>query len=468
MSFEPIGIFTLLLGLYCLFAGYNAAVIVFVGLSVLGAAAAIIIGSANIQPAHFFLAFLALGVLSYRREFTAVLNALRFPGPAFWLACLLVYGVVLGYFAPRFFARLTDIIPLGASEYDATGGAVPLGPVSSNFTQAVYVSADLLAFTLIVAIGSTYAGFRAVTVGILTFAGANALFAILDIATYGTGAQELFQFIRNARYTFHDEDVVAGVKRIVGSWPEASAFAGISLASVGFTGTLWMCGRDLRWTGALFLATSVLVIRSTSSTGLIGLPVCLVILYGTAVMRCGRTPGSRNSSFVALFAPVLVCLVGLVIALNDMLFRQIYSYFDLLIFSKTTSASAAERGAWNLHGYQNFLDTYGLGVGLGTSRTSSFLFALLSNVGVPGTIFFLLFATSAFFRRRGKPCTFASDVRLAARNGCACLMVGAMVAGPTVDLGLLFFIMAGLASAEPEAESLQEQIMGQPNMTASE
>ncbi|CDZ73699.1 Hypothetical protein NGAL_HAMBI2610_53310 [Neorhizobium galegae bv. orientalis] len=454
MSLEPIGIFTLVLGVYCLFAGHYASIVVFIGLSVFGAAAAILVGSANIQPAHLFLAFLALSVLTYRDKFSIALKALYFPKPGFWLACLLIYGTVLGFFAPRLFARMTDIIPLGVSEYPSTGSTVPLGPVSSNFTQAVYVSADLLAYVLILAIGSTMAGFRAITVGVLVFAGANAFFALLDIATYGTGAQDLFLYIRNAQYTFHDDDVVAGVKRIVGSWPEASAFAGISLAAVGFTGTLWLCGRDLRWSGALFLVTTLLVIRSTSSAGLLALPLCFVILYITAFFRCGGQSGTRNSSAIVLFAPPLICLIALVIALNDALFRQLYDYFDLLIFSKSTSPSAVERGSWNTYGYQNFLDSYGLGVGLGTSRTSSFLFALLSNVGIPGTIMFSLFAISAFSKRRGMPRTFTSDVRLAARNGCACLMIGAMVAGPTVDLGLVFFILAGLSSAEPEHETL--------------
>ena len=51
-----------------------------------------------------------------------------------------------------------DIIPLGASKYPDTGGAVPLGPVSSNLTQAVYLTADLVTIILVVAIGSTHAG----------------------------------------------------------------------------------------------------------------------------------------------------------------------------------------------------------------------------------------------------------------------------------------------------------------------
>ena len=99
---------------------------------------------------------------------------------------------------------------------------------------------------------------------------------------------------------------------------------------------------------------------------------------------------------------------------------------------------------------QNFFESYGLGVGLGTVRTSSFPIALLSNVGVPGTLFYLLFVGSAFLQRRGTPRTFPADVRLAARNACLGLIIGDSLAGATVEQGLLFYVLAGMACAEPE------------------
>ncbi|WP_245282223.1 hypothetical protein [Rhizobium sp. LC145] len=467
MSLEPIGIFTLVLGLYCLFASRNATVVAFITLTVFGAAGAILAGSANIQPAHLFLAFLAVATFSFRTNFSVAIRALNFPQPAFWLACLVVYGIASGFFAPRLLARMSEIIPLGASEYPSTGSTVPLGPVSSNFTQAVYLAADLLTFLLMIAIGSTKAGFKAITIGIISFSFANALFGILDLVTYGTGAQDIFLFIRNAQYTFHHDDVVAGVKRIVGSWPEASAFAGMTLGAIGFCGTMWLCGRYHRWTGALFLLSLILMVRSTSSTGLLALPICFLILYVTAVMRSGGRSGTWSSSGVVLFVPPLLLLGLLIIVLNDELYRRIYDYIDLLLLSKTTSSSAAERGAWNFHGYQNFLDSYGWGVGLGTSRTSSFVIALLSNVGVPGTVFFLLFAFTTFFKRRGIPRSMTSDVRLAARNACGSLMIGALVAGPTVDLGLMFFILAGVVAAQPETEDVRGSLPQHASLAAT-
>src|SRR5712672_3588051 len=64
MSIEPIGLLTIIVGLLCLQLGYLATATTFVVATLFGAAAAVLIGSANIQPAHLFLAFVAATALS--------------------------------------------------------------------------------------------------------------------------------------------------------------------------------------------------------------------------------------------------------------------------------------------------------------------------------------------------------------------------------------------------------------------
>jgi hypothetical protein len=203
-------------------------------------------------------------------------------------------------------------------------------------------------------------------------------------------------------------------------------------------------------TGTLALASLALVILSTSSTGLAGTPPVLVILYVTALTRCGVNLSKPLSSAAVLCAPLLVVAAILATQLDDEAAKPLRNYLDELIFNKSTSASGIERGSWNTFALQNFLDSYGLGVGLGTARTSSFPIALLSNVGVPGTIFYLLFIASALGRGHGVPRTFPADVRLAARNACLGFIIGDIFAAPNVDQGLLFYVLAGLACAEPE------------------
>jgi hypothetical protein len=451
MSIEPIGLLTIIVGFLCLQLGYRATFATFVVAALFGSAAALLIGSANIQPAHLLLGFVAATVLRRRRETAGAINAVGFMKPGYWLMCLVLYGVITAMLVPRLLAGATQIVPLGTSEYANTGTTVPLGPVSSNFTQSVYLVADLICFTMTVAIASTQAGFMTITSALVAYAAANVLFAVLDAATFFTGTQWLLGFMRNAQYTLHNEEEISGLKRIVGSFPEASAFARATLGALGFTGTLWLCGRRPALTGALAAASLALVVLSTSSTGLAGTPPLLLILYATALMRGGFHPDERPyGSAAVLCAPLLVSGLVLAVLLNDEASQVIGNYLDLLIFNKAGSDSGIERNSWNTVALQNFFDTFGIGVGLGTARTSSLPLALLSNVGLPGTLFYLLFAATAFLRRRGTSRSFPSDVRLAARNACFGLIMGDIFAAPNVEQGLLFYVLAGIACAEPE------------------
>jgi hypothetical protein len=174
----------------------------------------------------------------------------------------------------------------------------------------------------------------------------------------------------------------------------------------------------------------------------------LLILYVTALKRISFRP--TFSTAALLCAPLAVVAVILAAQLDADVSRPIHDYLDQLIFSKSATSSGIERNSWNTTALQNFFDSYGIGVGLGTVRTSSFPVALLSNVGIPGTIFYVLFAMSAFLRRRGTPRTFPADVRLAARNACLGLIIGDTFSGVTVEQGLFFYALAAVACAEPE------------------
>jgi hypothetical protein len=445
MNLEPIGLATVVAGLICSVLGYRAIAAALVVATLFGAAAALLVGSANIQPAHLLLPFAALLTLTRAREAGVALRAVFPFQPGFWLACFVAYGVISGFMLPRILAGMTLIVPLGSSEH-AEGGIVPLGPTSGNLTQAIYLSGELVVFAMIVAICSTRAGFEAITWTLIGCAATNVFFALLDLGTYATGTQDLLNFMRNARYTLHHEEEVVGLKRIVGSWPEASAFAASTLAMLGFTGTMFLCGRHPRWNGPLALASLVLLVLSTSSTGLAAAPPLLVILYGTALKRCGLYGSGRYSSAAVLLSPPLILMAVLLLLLNQEAGAAVRDYIDLLILNKSTSDSGVERAAWNAIAQQNFLDSWGLGVGLGSVRTSSLPIALLANVGLPGTILFTFFAASSFGRRHGIPRTFPSDVRLAARNACLGLILAGLIASPSVDLGLFFYVLAGIAS----------------------
>jgi hypothetical protein len=467
VSIEPIGLLTITIGVLCFVLGYRATSVTFIVAALFGSAAAIIIGSANIQPAHLLLAFVAGKALTRRYETDVAIRATRFPQPGFWFMCLVLYGIISAVLTPRLMAGMTEIIPLGTSEYADTGTTVPLGPVSSNFTQTVYLVADFICFIVILAIASTRAGFLTITAALVAYAAGNVLLALLDIVTYTTGTQWLLEFMRNAQYTLHNEEQVTGFKRIVGSFPEASAFANSTIAALGFTGTMWLCRRRSTLTGTLAIASLILLVFSTSSAGLAAAPPVLIIMYATALMHYGFNLHSTPYRSTALLcAPLLVTAATLAVMLDDGASESVRNYLDALIFNKPTSASGIDRANWNAVAIQNFLDSYGLGVGLGTVRTSSFPLALLSNVGIPGAVFYLLFVGSAFLRSRGSPHTFPADVRLAARNACLGVIIGQTFAAPTVEQGLMFYVLAAVACAEPERNSADPWAGWQDRRTA--
>ena len=273
------------------------------------------------------------------------------------------------------------------------------------------------------------------------------------MATYATGTASLLDFMRNAQYAFHLEEEIAGMKRIAGSFTEASSFAHATLGALGFVGTMWVCGRSSIWTGPLAVASLAMIVLSTSSTGLVGTPPMLALLYVTALRRCDLGLRGRNAAFAMLGAPALFVVAGLALALDAPAWAAIHDYVTGLVFEKSGTQSGMERAAWNASAWRNFADSAGLGVGLGTARASSFALALLSNAGVVGAVTYGLFAWTVCATRRGMRSTFESDVRLSARNACLGLLVGDVISGALVDQGLIFYVLAAVACAMPDDES---------------
>lgn len=452
MSVEPIGILFILVGVLGLILGPVAPFGLLVVSTVFGAAAAFLIGAANIQPAHLMMGFVAIAILSRRAMVVSSLRSLATPGPALWLMLLLIYGMVTAYFIPRLMAGQSQIIPLGSSEYDDTRSTVPLGPVSSNFTQSVYMLANLVCFVGILAAAGDRSVFRTIAKAVVALSAVNAVFALIDLATYWTGTQAVLDFMRNAQYTMHHEEQIAGLKRIVGAFPETSAFSRFTLGLFAFNATLWIAGIWPRINGLLALSSFMLVVLSTSTTGFVGLfPVTGLLLAVAAARSLSPATRTMQSVLLATLLPLVGALAVLAIVMNDAFRDSVAYYVDLLILSKADSSSGVERTAFNTVALRNFVDSWGLGVGMGTVRTSSLPVAFLSHVGLPGTILYGLFLASAFWPRPRAPQPFFGDIRLAAIMACLALICGDTIAAPSIEQGLFFFILAGLAAARPGA-----------------
>jgi hypothetical protein len=451
---EVIGILTIVLGVTGWFAGDAFATYALVGSTLLASAATIILsslGGASIQPSYILLGFLTLRFAVSSENLLAIAKSLSCPHLGFWLLLMVTYAVIAAVFFPRLFAGTTYVFSSGRGG-SLLGGTpeIPLGPTSTNITQSVYLIGDLICFLVFVNYASTPKGVLSIVKSFLIAAMLNLAFAVVDLVSYRVGAGNLLDFLRNADYRMLDDATAVGFKRIVGSFPEASTFAFFTVGFFAFSTKLWLDGIWPRINGPIALASLCALIFATSSTGYAAAAAFIFVLF---VVSCGKVMlgAVRKSIMTAVLVLPLLVTAGLVgLSLYQPSWQMLERMVDESVLYKLSSNSGVERTRWNEQALTNFVDTYGAGAGVGSVRASSFLIALLGNVGVPGALLYGVFLIGVCLKRSDRwSAPFPAACQSAARWSCFAQLCGASVAGSFIDLGLPFFVLAGLACANP-------------------
>ncbi|MGU3287703.1 hypothetical protein [Methylobacterium mesophilicum] len=433
--------------------GITSAYLLFCPLCLLGSAAAFsfpALGGITIGPGVVGVLAMVLIVLFDQATTRKLFHAFYFPNPGFWLLIIVVFSAIGSFFLPRLFAGMTYVNAIGSTSYGPSSEPVPLGPSSGNITQTIYFIVDMLCFCLTYAIASSYHGQLMVAKSVLIYAMFNCIFGILDVVTFYTNTSFIFAPIRNAAYALHEDTVVNGFKRINGSFNEASSFASTTLGVVGFTIQLWLAGKGNIWLALLIFLSLVLLLLSTSSTAYAGLAVLLSLLYFETVAKfIFRTTDFRSMTFILI--SVLLCTVCLiVILLNDNYYRSASEFLNAFLFEKSSTQSGIERGKWNEYSIANFFDTYYAGVGLGSARSSSFVLAVISNLGLFGAIaYFTFMFRYVVVPNFGNDYSVSKAITSASRMACLSLLIASSISGTLVDLGIVFFIHAALAVSKP-------------------
>jgi hypothetical protein len=458
MTIELIGVITLALGIASVFCPPPFIVNVFLYSILLGAAAASILealGGASLPPAHLLLGFLTVRLLSDKIILRNIEGGFAFGRPGFWLLLTVIYSVATAVIFPRLFAGQTVVVPVRAE----SAYVIALAPSTANLTQSIYFIGDFVCFTVLSGYAASPEGRRVLGNAALSFAALNLVFAALDLTTYFTGTTELLSFIRNGTYGLLNDTEVAGFKRIVGSFTEASSFGGMTLGCFAFTGRLWLLGIRPRLTSILTSLAFAALIFSTSTTAYVGLSVFLAFSYLEMFSRLLRGPITSQMAIFIFVIPVVAAIIVLAILFSDAYSEYLRSLLDTFVLKKMSTDSGIERSSWNRQAMQNFFDTFGFGAGNGSLRSSSFPVAVLANLGMVGAVLFGLFLVMVFFSSgKGRAVDRLDDAyRQAAKSACFAWLITATVSGALVDLGLVFFAFAALACYEPADVQRQEQ-----------
>lgn len=375
------------------------------------------------------------------------------------LVILLAYAVVSALIFPRLFAGQTTVfVPLQR-------GAVieaSLTPVSGNLNQVGYFCVGIISFFAVSVLLLRHHDFRSIKSGFLTFATLIGILGLVDLFGKAAGVGDLLAPLRTANYALLVDVQIEGFWRIVGGHPEASGFAAANLVALAFTFSYWRATGS-RPVLALWSVLLFLLVLSTSTTAYAGLAVLLLVFGSSWLWRL--LTGGLSRRDVAL---LLIACAGSATVLGYLLFGDgrldpAARLIEATLLEKADSASGSERFYWNQKSWMAFLDTYGLGVGLGSSRASSSFVAILSQLGVAGALLFGLVFIDIARRPVRRPAELA-DAELVAvcqalrSAGVAIIVAGAISSGGA-DPGILFYItLAGLLIGRARLSESAEQM----------
>ena len=449
------GLIVILVGIWCLFGGYQRTLVTMMLMTLFEAADAAdlpVLGGASITPAKLFLVFFVLRIVSMRFGTAAMLGEIA-PRRVLFIYLLLVFWVVTSsLLMPRLFAGMTDVFSLARSDSDdGTASPVPLQPSGGNITQSVYALGSFVIAIGMSVLARRPGGYATVLTGLLLVTGLDIFFAIFDLATAATHTEFLLDVIHTGAYAFLTSDESGGLKRISGSFTEALTFATFSLTLLAVNVSLFLSRVRPRLTGFYAVVLAVLLFLSTSSTAYVGLAILAAAFGVGAVYTVLRWGNARPLKTLAAAGCIGVFIGGLAFLFAPSLTLGVWNLLDVSLFQKSESESALERGALNTQAIQIFRDTYGLGAGVGSTRTSNYVLLLASNLGIIGMVLFVVLVLAlAFLRVRSDLPDEERAVVRAARVGLLAALVPATLIGTIFDLGPLFYIFVGVvASSAP-------------------
>lgn len=406
----------------------------------LGSSAALILpGGAmlNLTDACILTLWLAVLASPTRLQDTV---AICLPGaPGFPLLALLSLAALLTAFMPRLMEGTTHIYAIGQMNGRAANILVPMTSLPVHATQLARLLLSPSLFLICLGLfrwrSDPRAVFKAIT-----------LATVAHLALSGAaliGADWLLDLLRTAPYRILDNQSLAGMRRLAGVFPEPSSFGLFTIGLFGIWLRLSLSPLRFVWAPVMTVALAALCLRSLSSSTLAALAIVTpgILLWQLALSRHG-TAGRVAIMAAALFpmAAALGCLAWT---------PAMHAILDQAVFDKLSTASGQERIRFNVQALRLFVDSYGLGAGVGSVRASGWLLSTLGSLGPIGAALYLWIILRTLFLRPDRRHGPARETELAAalQCGAAAILVQACLAKPYPDLGAPAFAMLGLATA---------------------
>ena len=364
-------------------------------------------GGLTITAAPMVAILIFIRNMTVKRNIDSFFRMAVNPRQMLLLTLFWILAVFLTLFMPRFFNGDVYIIPMRLTKF--TSGEA-LSPTTQNISQLAYLTISIISvpsFAILLRppemrqhamIAMVYGAITAVFTGILDF---SSQYVPLDF---------ILEPFRTATYALLTDNTVMDVKRVVGLMPEASSYG--SLTMMYLVGLYFFRhaieDKFIRnfVVPYLLIAILVMVWLSTSSAAYVGLAILGVLVALDWFWRAGflsprdrRRKGLGGELWIAIVAVMVPCVIFI---LDPTVLDPIIGMIDNIIFQKSASSSFEERGMWTAVSWQALLDTRGLGVGIGSTRTSNGIVAVVSATGFLGAFLYYSFIALSL-SQRAKP-----------------------------------------------------------------
>ncbi|HEX4179477.1 MAG TPA: hypothetical protein VHY32_01675 [Caulobacteraceae bacterium] len=412
--------------------------------SLFGGGAAFVLGTTSIQPTSLFQIFLLAHLLLSMFTRTSHVNiGLKTNG---YLMFYSIYGAVTAFILPRIFARSMALPPMLINNSD-TYYVSALGFSRQNITTAIYMMGTLAASICAGAATADPKSRRVIVNWSILIAWAHVGFGVLGVIATKAGGSAIISFFRNAKYAELNEQTV-GFVRMDGIFPEPSSYGAYAFVWFVFMVELWLRQIKPIWTGLTAAALLAVLLACTSTTAYFS----LAAYAGVMLARWVIAPGGlqlRKLAVLGFGGLSVICLVLALVAFVPSIAGLLSRALASMTVHKLDSTSGLQRAFWVKAGVVAFVKSHGLGVGAGSFRCSSLIFAILGATGVVGTAAFACVVLNILQPLRAKTYDLSSASRdavgaSAAWAACAGLFP-ALVSLPSPDPGVLFGVFGGLA-----------------------
>lgn len=321
-------------------------------------------------PISFFLAFsIHFHLNVYVKRILAI------------LFCLVAWGVFSSFLNPFLFENISVFSPRLGIDTQVKFGPTALKWSFSNFGQALYLLINfniVLIFLMLVRTKKEFLNVIMKSFKVVIPVMIVIVFWQVFAKIYGV------YFPNDIIYSVNDRgwsnQTLNGLFRINGTMIEPSVLGGV-MASL-FICSIWLQQHSSSLIYMIYPIFIVLCIGFTlSTTGVLS----LVILFLAVILKVAF----RGIIHLKLQRNFLVLFILGVIPLSFLYFQfvELVTVFaQSTLVDKLNSGSLENRSVSNYHSLVVLKDTYGMGSGLGSNRPSSFIFAVLSNLGIIGFI----------------------------------------------------------------------------------